>query len=284
MKQKKHELLGLVWDYPKPVSEIIAEVREQDAFSAKLEGFRPRIARIETKLFSPALRHLDFGPISVDDVRHECEQGVDLSLEYFNESWWRPETLARRGMTQSEIEAFNIGNILGVDKSRSNRKLKWYDVLVSALFLGGLVGRWDDLTKICSWFDSTIEPEYKAGEIEDEYMQLFICIAGSLSPQPMAGAVELLAKVKKCRTKRPRLLCAAWEAANAADQSAFDKAFKETVAHFLSKREGGNIHDWVANHQSIIWLIAERQGLKFPKLPEKLEAAVVTRQSIGFAE
>jgi len=121
--------------------------------------------------------------------------------------------------------------------------------------------------------------------IEDEYFQLYICIAGSLSPEPMEGADELLAKVKKCRLKRPRLLCAAWEAATAADQAAFDKAFPATVKHFVSKLPGAKIFDeWVALDQSIIWLIAEHRGLTFPSMPEKCVAAVVTRQSLGFAD
>ncbi len=99
----------------------------------------------------------------------------------------------------------------------------------------------------------------------------------------MEGSAELLAKVKKVRTKRPRLLCAAWEAAQGADQSAFNKAFEQTVNHFLSKPEDGQVYDWLALHQSSVWFIAERRGLKFPRLPEKLEAAVITRQSVGLA-
>jgi hypothetical protein len=113
------------------------------------------------------------------------------------------------------------------------------------LFLAALVNRWDELAQIGSWFDATIEPEYQAGQCEDEYMLLFVCIAGSLSPQPMKGASRLMARVKKCRAKRPRLLCAAWEAANASDQPAFNKAFPETVQQFLSKPEGGSsISGW----------------------------------------
>lgn len=167
-----------------------------------------------------------------------------------------------------------------MDKSYPERELKWYKAFKFVLFLGGLAGRWDDLAGIGSWFDATIGPEYQAGMLEDEYMLLLVYIAGGLAPEPMAGADQLLARVKKCRTKRPRLLCAAWEAADAADQAAFDKAFPETVKHFLSKLEEGRVCDWVAVDQSSVWLIAERGGLKLAPLPDKL-AAVVTRESAG---
>jgi hypothetical protein len=128
--------------------------------------------------------------------------------------------------------------------------------------------------------------EYQAGQLEDEYMALFLCIASNLSPQPMPGAQSILAKVKACRTRRPRLLCAAWEAAVAGDQNAFDKAFADTVDYFLKNDEDNvpNPNRWLAIDQSLVWLIAERNGLRFPKLPEKLDAAVLRRQTIGLAK
>ena len=264
MKQPNYELLGRKWDYNKPLPELIEHRRQKDAKFGKV----PDSARIRQKLLYPALRHLGFGPIGIDDVRKEIDHGVDLAVEYFHGTWWYTDEISD-----------DRDSLKAMDKKRP-----WYEALTSSLFLAGLVGRWDDIGKIGSWFDATIEPEYQAGQIEDEYMQLFICIAGSLSPQPMEGAAELLAKVKKCRTKRPRLLCAAWEAANAADQAAFDKAFPETVKHFLSKPEGGQVYDWVAIDQSSVWLIAEHRGLTLPPLSEKLQAAVVTRQSVGLVE
>ncbi len=284
MKPKNYELLNLKWEYMWPVPETIISFREQDRQFSAMPSYRAKLKRLKQKLFFPALRHLEFGPIDVADVRFQCDEGVDLAVEYFAGRWWYPEIASQLSFSEGELKAFCDVESRALDKNRRDRKLEWFDALTCGLFLGGLTGRWDDIATICSWFDATIEPEYKAGQLEDEYMQLFICIAGSLSPQPMTGMTELLAKVKKCRTKRPKLLCAAWEAANAGDQAAFDKAFKETVTHFLSKREGGQIQHWVATHQSIVWIIAERRGLKFPSLPEKLQAAIVTRQSAGLAD
>lgn len=284
MKQSNHEVLGRKWDYMWPVPETIAFWRETDAKMASWPDCDSRATRIRQKLFYPALRHLGFGPISVEDVRKEVDAGVGLTVEYFDDTWWRTERIKQLGLNETDRDTLNRLNFGAMDKARPDRQLKWYKAFTSALFLAGLAGRWKDLAGICSWFDATIEPEYQAGQIENEYQQLFICIAGSLRPEPMEGASELLAKVKKCRTKRPRLLCAAWEAANAADQAAFNKTFPETVKQFLSKPERGQIYDWVAIHQSSVWFIAEHRGLTLPTLSEKLAAAVVTRQSAGLAE
>ena len=71
----------------------------------------------------------------------------------------------------------------------------------------------------------------------------------------------------------------------AADQSAFDKAFTESVKHFVSKPSDVKIaNKWLALDQSIIWLIAEHRGLQFPAMSDKCRAAVVTRQSLDFAD
>lgn len=139
--------------------------------------------------------------------------------------------------------------------------------------------------KICSWFDETIELEYQKRKIEDEYEVLFLCIVSNLRTQPFKQADKMLEKVKKCRTRRAKLLCAAWEAAIAKDQKAFDKAFKDSVAYFVKSetRDVPNVCYWVALDPSIVWLIAEHNGLNFPELPEELEAAVVRRQTIGLA-
>ena len=291
MTQRNYEMLGRKWCYNKPLPQLLERLLETDARFTNAPDSVTRSAQIRDKLMYPALQHLGFGRIEC--VLQQIEGAVDLALDFFLGAWWYPDSI--RCLAPDEFSRFGLNDPAQLekridavartrDKSRPDRELVWYTAYRSALFLAGLAGRWDHLAKIGSWFDATIEPEYQAGQIEDEYMQLFVCIAGSLAPQPMAGAEELLAKVKKCRTKRPRLLCAAWEAANAADQVAFNKAFPETVNHFLSKPEGGQAYDWLAIDQSSVWLIAEHRGLTFPPLSEKQQAAVVTRQSVGLAD
>jgi len=288
MTPKNFELLGRHWDYNKPLPELLERLRQTDAKFANAPDAAARSTQIRDKLMYPALQHLGFGP--VDGVREQVEQGMDLAVEYFLGTWWQPDAI--RGLPPEELSRFGLSdpdqleriienNSQARDKHLPDRELVWFRAIASALFLGGLAGRWDDLAKIGSWFDASIEPEYQAGQIEDEYQQLFICIAASLTSRPVEGVAELLTRLKKCRTKRPRLLCAAWEAANAADQATFNKAFPETVKHFLSKGEGGQAYDWLAIDQSTIWLIAEHRGLSFPPLPDKLKAAVVTRHSAG---
>ena len=226
-----------------------------------------REGRIAETVIYAVLEHLGYGPIDMLSAR--LDQGVDRAVEYFLGDWW----------TGDEDDARSL------DKSRPDRQLRWFDVLPHALLLGGLTNRWDDVARICSWFDASVEMQYQGGLLEDEYMQMFLCIALTLRPEPATRIDEILAKVKACRTKRPRLLADLWQATVAKDQKAFDKALKASVTHFLKvdAQNVPNVNYWVALHPSFVWLVAERNGLVFPELPEQVDAAVVRRQTIGLA-
>lgn len=301
MKSENYQRLECQWTAMYPPVEFLEVLRREEAEYAVNPRAQIRRDRICDKLYYPVLQHLGYVSIEPETIRKEVETGVDLSLDYFLGSWWRPEAIdrakleevyrkSRQGKPPTIVTPANFvdgvidNNLRAMDKSHPERDLNWFAAYTSSLFLGGLTQRWDDLAKISSWFDATIEPEFTGGELEDEYQLVFLCIAGSLAPEPMERVDELLAIIKKCRTKRPRLLCAAWEAAEEGNQAAFNRAFPATVKHFLSQPAGAQAYDWVAIHQSSIWFIAERHGLKFPPLSDKEQAAVVTRDSAGLAD
>jgi hypothetical protein len=141
------------------------------------------------------------------------------------------------------------------------------------------------LSRICAWFDDTVQLEYRGGLNEDADMILYLCIAASMSQTPPADLEAMLAYVKSGRARRPKLLCAAWEAARGTDQKTFDKSFKSSVQQFIKSdaEDAPNPYFWVAVRQSFVWLLAEHNGLAFPELTEQLDAAVVRRQTIGLA-
>jgi hypothetical protein len=271
MVLKRHEILEkklhATLEYTlSSIAESESENLERTAPGKPAQQFA-REWEIRTPVRCAVLEHLGYGPI--ENLVGRLNRGVDRAVEYYFGDWWRGDEYDSKCL----------------DKSRADRELRWFDVLPHALLLGGLTGRWNDVAKICSWFDASIEMEYQAGMLEDAYMQLFLCIASSLSPTPMPGVEAILANVKACRTKRPRLLCAVWEAALAKDQKAFNKALKDSVSHFLKSdaEDVPNVTFWVALHPSFIWLLAERNGLAFPELPEQIDAAIVRRQTIGLA-
>lgn len=271
MDRKRHEMLGRKLHTSRETClEAFAQQdainREYSAPGRPHQQF-PRQMELETIVAYVVLEHLGYEP--VEDLTPYLTRGVDRAVEYFLGDWWMRDKM----------------DALYMDKSRPDRELHWFDVLPNALLLGGLTGRWDDVSKICSWFDESVGLEYQGGLVADEYMIMLLCIASSLGPRPMAGIDAMVATVKACRSRAPKLLCALWEATMAKDQKRFDKALKGSVQHFLKvgAQNLPNPNLWVARDQSCLWLVAERNGLKFPELPEQIDAAIVRRQTIGLA-
>ncbi|MGC3961525.1 MAG: hypothetical protein QM813_27450 [Verrucomicrobiota bacterium] len=164
-----------------------------------------------------------------------------------------------------------------MDKSRPDRDLRWYGPVVLAFLFAGLTDRWEDLIRISLWFDKSVQDEFLAeGRLGDEYFLITLCMILRMQPQP-PDLEDVLKRLRAVRDKSAKLLCSAWEAAYGMDQKSFDKVFSESVKRFVSHDvdEGtGDPSLWLAKHQSIVWFVAERNGLKFPQLPEKLDAAV----------
>lgn len=214
------------------------------------------------------LEHLGYGPI--ERLESRLQTGVDLALEYFFGDWWVGDD----------------DDSIALDKSRPDRELRWLGVLPYGLLLAGLTQRWADVEKLSSWVDSSIQLEHRFELNDYEYQWLYLCIASELRPDPLDGIDETLNALRECRPKHPRNLCAAWEAAISSDQKAFDKAFKASVRSFLRTHaeDVPNVNFWVGLPESLIWIVAERNGLEFPELDDKLDAAIVRRETIGLAE
>ena len=149
--------------------------------------------------------------------------------------------------------------------------------------LGGLTNRWADVEKICQWFDEAFDNKFQGGFITDENELFLLCMTFHTSGRKLSCLDEMIATVRNSKSKRTRLLCAAWEAAVAKDQAAFDRAFAEGLKIFVAKEmdDGPNFMLWMAVKDTAVWAIAERNGLRFPKLNDKCEAVVIRRETIG---
>jgi len=267
--RKRHQILGReLHETREKTLELLAQdeakYRERTKPGRPNQQFR-RELYLDSCVACAVLEHLGYGPI--ENLASWLDGGVTAALDYFFGDWWEDD----------EEDA------IALDKSRPDRELQWNGALMSGLLLAGLTGHWDDAAKLCSWVDSSIQLEHRF-ELDDyEYQWLHLCIASELRPEPLEGIDEMLEALRQCRPKHPRMLCAAWEAAVAKDQKAFDKALKESVHNFLNVHAQNvpNMCFWVALDESLIWLLAERNNLEFPALPEKMDAAIVRRQTVG---
>jgi hypothetical protein len=260
---KRHQIL---WKDSPPyqpvdmewIDECFAEYADEAAGRGGVHPYHGRCDQIRHSMFLAAREHLGQGPI--DNLASRLNFGMDCAVDYYLSDWFAPEDRV------SEVEWFAIGPLQG------------------ALFLAGMTERWDDLEKICAWLRAHLDLEGLHQNITEIFFrhQLPLCLLSSLGAEPIPGVDGILAA--GLASKNKYLACTqhtwrAWEAALAGNQKAFDAALKEALKHFLRH----DIEDtpWAALDASCVWMLAERRGLKFPKLTEKQDAAVVRRETVG---
>lgn len=211
------------------------------------------------------LHHL--GLIALDSPETVMNRGFDVVVDYFCGDWWQ-------SMPKDEW---------GLDKKKGREDMHWIASFTEGLLIGLLSERWDDAARVCGWVEPDLEHEYYP-EYEEELVLLYKSLAAGLRPEPMSGLDRLEKKIMKCRTVRPKLLFQAWNAARSGNQSDFDKFLMKSLTHFLDNIEPNSIPlDWVALHSSTVCAAGRRLGMKFPELPPRLEAALMTRESLGLA-
>ncbi len=285
---KNYELLGVDANSPEEFEERLQDL---DAERCDVEGcplWTYRIRLIQILLNYPCWKQM--GYVEISDVAQRLEDGYNAVLDYFRGDWWTEGNIRHVELESPEllpikpwlnVDAIIKDNAQHMDRSSPSCMFQWYEPLRSGIIFGGLLEKWDDVAHICSALDADVPPEYSAGTIIDEYFHYYLCVAGKLSGQWDAGFEKLLESAKKCRQKRLRDLLAAWEAAVAGDQAAFDKAFPAAIKSFIKRKDDPSEHMGAALDETVIWLIAKRAGLSFPELSDKLNAAVMTCKSLG---
>ena len=230
------------------------------------------------------------GFVDFADVSPELVTGLSVVEDYFHGDWWTEESIRRiesespdllRLSQWQTVDSIIRGNAKRMDRSQPDCKFQWHDELRAGIIFGGLLDEWDKVAHICSAVDAETRPEYSAGTVVEQYFQWYLCVAGRESGQWTEGMDALMVSVKACRQRRLRQVVAAWEAAVAADQAAFNKGFTAAVKSFLKKVDDPSIFEWVALDETVIGLIATKNGLSLPDMPDELKAPVMTRESLG---
>lgn len=201
------------------------------------------------------------------------ERGFDVAVDYFCGDWWNDDEDAQEFL----------------DKTTHRDNLEWVTEFTHSLLLGLLSERWDDVSRICSWVEADLVPEYMGGFFEPELVHVYRSIAAGLRSSPMPGLDMVERQILNCRLERPKVLFRAWQAARARDQSQFEKAFVDAVAHFgryfdpehSERCDYAAPFDWIAPHHSVVAMAAVRLGMRLPQLTPKQEAWIMTRESLG---
>ena len=165
-------------------------------------------------------------------------------------------------------------------------EMYWFKCMSPALVLGLLFGSDEQLKKLCDWTNLGLIGEY-CGGLEYQVPQIYLLMCNHLRTVPQStDALE--SELSKCRNRRPKLLYSAWVAAIRGTQAEYDKAMRESLKHFNSRKkpdlEATYAGEWIARSQTVVNLIAMREGKKFPDVPGELGCLLVTNDSVTISD
>lgn len=273
-RRPRFEVIGCYLEGPGPVEREL--YRRVDRFvgvenyTGATTGFI-RVEDVYLALEIVAARHLELP--GAHEAQPFVTRGFNCALHCFLEDW--------------EIDDDPGGSDFVIAKQKRNPRVWWFAPYSRGLILGLLSEHWDDVARLCSWPWAGLAPQHSGinVELEDEVALMYIIISSAFRKEPLRGLEKLCAKVRKCRTKRPRLLISLWDAFVEGDQAAFDKALEQSLRHHASGLRLSN-RDWrlaerLALVQTAICTAAVRRGMQLPDLPEELSAYLITRRSIG---
>ena len=220
-----------------------------------------------------AFAHLEFS--AMNELSVWISKGIEAATHYFLEDWWVGDANSSRAVNKADLDR------------RVRWRLQWYKPFSRGLLLALLAEDWNAVSRLSCWVEADLVPEYAGmgGGLEIQVAQIYIVVAASLRSEPMPGLEELSASIRKCRTKRPKLLMKTWDAVMAKDQSAFQSALQASLQHFADspklENDNARLGDRLALPQTVIALAAKRHGLLLPELPDELSLYLITRESLG---
>jgi hypothetical protein len=206
------------------------------------------------------------GRLKPPTLLESTNYAANQALEYFDGTWWRGTDQARY-----------------LDKTfpAEEKTLIWLDPMCDGMYLCALLDRWDDVAKLAEWIDASLSPENRFELTDDAYSVFFMYLGSKLRSVPLVREAEMPDFIRKSKSRKAKLLLPLLDAALSKSQKDFDKAMVAALKHYekYEVEDVANFHYWVAIPHSLVWLIAQRNGLTFPTLPPNLDALIVRRET-----
>lgn len=225
-----------------------------------------RQLRIGITADAVVFQHLQYS--DVPDLRGLMSTGIEMCIEYFWGDWWK-----------------NVGNeedAIALDKSRSDRSLQWTGPFGYGVFLAGLLQDWDSAKRIASWVDDLVVNDVVSNPESYCGVANYLLVAEHLRGVRFIEHDKIVDLVQKSDSNASKLYHAMLMDAISGDQRGWSESLPAVIKLFLKKEAApGPLSRNVSIFASLIALVGERNGLQWPKMPPKLDAAIVRRNTVG---
>lgn len=201
-----------------------------------------------------------------DDARVHGVASLEWTHDYFFGTW-RRELRDGRGKPRTEASV--------------RREMSWIDPFREGV-MWSLCLQDRRLTKLVSYPDIDLLKLLDEGLLDytPADHSFYLALAMYLCGEPWAESESLRRRVNGSSQKRPKLLVAILESIQAKDSERFEQTMVEHLKHFRRVQFDTM---YMVTCQSIdgtsLWYLAEKEGIKLPRLPGELKDLLVTLDS-----
>lgn len=265
---KRYELLS----YKINIETNLAEGIDKDVDWSDIEKFRDypnrpfiRSINIFECLSFLVLRHLEFRAKEENVVR-ALQTGTDIVLDFFFGDWMEGE----------------YANYFDPNSFDPEDEMDWLAGFWSGLLFSYLKNDESTCLKLSERIRDDFLHDETTREMLKEDTYFYILLAYFLSERRSEREAELEAAIEKARGKRAKMLLGCLKSLRAQDAEKFGEQFGLYLKRFLTVEMKGRYNsDYISIEGSILWHAARTRGLALPTLPEKQQALIITRETLG---
>lgn len=246
-----------------PKSLIKREKNRLTNYKAWIKNPCDHKSEIDIRLSLLCLQHL--GYTQDVDAKSMIQSGCKVWHHYFLSDWW-----AGTGV--------QLGH---TDKTRM-KDVTWHEEFINGAVIGSLASRLTQCQKVSSWVDSRLRHEYAGDDFDYERPVIYKMIAELFCKTPMKGIDREIKRMKKKGGDRTLALYEVVQAISRKDQAAFNASMAQSLKLFRPRTgRSSTATDWIAKEETVLLRLAKSNRLSMPELHEKLEALIVTAESVG---
>lgn len=200
------------------------------------------------------------------------ETASELGVDLFCGSWWDQALL-------------HSGQVLNRQQAREEYD-QWIDSYRIAFLFAFLNRNRTHAKQIAQFIGDDLFPDDGSWDRTENdrlfYWLISEYVGGNKAPKSAAETIN------KGRLKRPKLLLAQLEAIQQGDSAAFEKSLKELIKGFrnneikIPKRDINKVRIVTSIDASLMWNLAEMNGLEITMPNKECALHVITRDSVGY--
>ncbi|MEQ8637590.1 hypothetical protein [Gimesia maris] len=169
----------------------------------------------------------------------------------------------------------------GMTRDECRNELGWIDQLREGLVAIVLSQDNENLRKACEYPDEDLFFDEGSWDRTKDDNTCFIVLARYIRDKSLDSSQELVARLEKCRRKRPKLFIAVLKAISEHDKARIRATIMDYMKQYVKVELDKDVSIIVSIDGSILWNLAVMQCGELEPLDQELMDLIITQESLG---